>query len=192
MYITNTVEKTKKRKNAVNEIEKVYVEEGVFSKKFYHQLIDFIGFVINRYSGDRSFPDDIVHFTYLRVMERLGAIKPEKPKLMYPVQTEEDALKNQELLEEWAFSGKVCLFDALRSNLGNYIFSIARHAHSNYMYHSSKKFKELEPPATEIPEQGISYDVSENKKAKVLRYINTDAEKLPLSLRRYLLWKQNS
>lgn len=181
----------KQRKNQVNEIEKVYVAEGVYSKTFTKQLIDFIGFVLNRYSGENSFPDDMVHFTYLRVMERLGAIQPEKPKTKtHKVKRNGEEIEVDSILE-WQFRGKNCLFDASRSNLGNYIFAISRHAHSNYMYHSSKKMKELEPPSTEIPEPEISYSVPEDLKTKVLQIDQElEPEYMTDSLRRYLLWKQ--
>lgn len=187
------VSKPKKaRKNKVNEIEKIYVEEGVYGKRFTRQLIDFIGFVLNRYSGENSFPDDMVHFTYLRVMERLGAIMPEKPKLIEPVLSEEDELKNKKELDKWALAGKTCLFDPSRSNLGNYIFSIARNAHSNYTYHTAKKFKELKPPATEIPEPEITYDFNEELKLSVLTLENKNLEYFPENIRRFLLWQQNN
>ena len=183
----------KKRKNKVNEIEKVYVEEGIFSKKFTTQLIDFIGYVLNRYSNDNSFPDDMVHFTYLRVMERLGGIMPEKPKTLTRKEKRPDGTEIEvNAILEWELAGKTCLFDPTRSNLGNYIFSISRHAHSNYTYHNSKKLKELEPPSTEIPEPEVFYSVPENSKTKVLQIVDRDPEDLVESLRRYLLWKQNA
>ena len=123
----------KERKNKVNEIEKIYVEQGVYSKEFTRQLIDFIGFVLNRYSNENSFPDDMVHFTYLRVMERLGAIVPEKPKAgIRKEKRPVNRIVEIDTILEWELNGKKCLFDASRSNLGNYIFSISRHAHSNY------------------------------------------------------------
>lgn len=184
----------KQRKNEVNEIERIYAAEGVYSKKFTRQLIDFIGFVLNRYSNENSFPDDMVHFTYLRVMERLGAILPEKPKPGFKVKTLPDGSKIKiDVVLEWELSGKKCLFDASRSNLGNYIFAISRHAHSNYTYHYSKKLKELEPPPTELSEPEVFYDMPEDLKSKVLQIdTETDPEYMTESLRRYLLWKQNA
>lgn len=171
----------KERKNKVNEIEDIYIEEGLHSEKFTKQLIDFIGFVLNRYSNETSFPDDMVHFTYLRIMERLGASLPESPEN-----------GNEDELLAWKVVGKKCLFDASRSNLGNYIFSIARNAYSNYMYHSSKKFKELDPPSTEIPEPEISYSFAGKTPSKALYITDPNSEYLTESIRRYLLWKQNN
>nr|DAD80572.1 MAG TPA: hypothetical protein [Siphoviridae sp. ctYh54] len=181
----------KERKNKVNEIEKIYVEQGVYSKEFTRQLIDFIGFVLNRYSNENSFPDDMVHFTYLRVMERLGAIVPEKPKAgIRKEKRPVNRIVEIDTILEWELNGKKCLFDASRSNLGNYIFSISRHAHSNYTYHNSKKLKELKPPATEIPEPEISYNMKDTLKSKVLQIAdNIEPEQMPESIRRYLLWK---
>lgn len=183
----------KKRQTSVNEIEKIYVTEGVYSKNFTSQLINFIGYVLNRYSNGISFADDMVHFTYLRVMERLGAIQPEAPECSYPVKSEKDLQKNREALEKWNLEGRKCLFDASRSNLGNYIFSIARNAHSNYTYHNSKKFKELEPSPVEIQEQGVQYDFKDvGESSRILSIKAEDSEFLPESIRRYLLWKQNA
>lgn len=181
----------KERKNKVNEIEKIYVEQGVYSKEFTRQLIDFIGFVLNRYSNENSFPNDMVHFTYLRVMERLGAIVPEKPKAgIRKEKRPVNRIVEIDTILEWELNGKKCLFDASRSNLGNYIFSISRHAHSNYTYHNSKKLKELKPPATEIPEPEISYNMKDTLKSKVLQIAdNIEPEQMPESIRRYLLWK---
>lgn len=181
----------KERKNKVNEIEKIYVEQGVYSREFTRQLIDFIGFVLNRYSNENSFPDDMVHFTYLRVMERLGAIVPEKPKAgIRKEKRPVNRIVEIDTILEWELNGKKCLFDASRSNLGNYIFSISRHAHSNYTYHNSKKLKELKPPATEIPEPEISYNMKDTLKSKVLQIAdNVEPEQMPESIRRYLLWK---
>ena len=181
----------KERKNKVNEIEKIYVEQGIYSKEFTRQLIDFIGFVLNRYSNENSFPDDMVHFTYLRVMERLGAIVPEKPKAgIRKEKRPVNRIVEIDTILEWELNGKKCLFDASRSNLGNYIFSISRHAHSNYTYHNSKKLKELKPPATEIPEPEISYNMKDTLKSKVLQIAdNIEPEQMPESIRRYLLWK---
>ena len=179
------------RNNNVNEIEKIYVEQGVYSKEFTRQLIDFIGFVLNRYSNENSFSDDMVHFTYLRVMERLGAIVPEKPKAgIRKEKRPVNRIVEIDTILEWELNGKKCLFDASRSNLGNYIFSISRHAHSNYTYHNSKKLKELKPPATEIPEPEISYNMKDTLKSKVLQIAdNIEPEQMPESIRRYLLWK---
>jgi hypothetical protein len=190
LLVSDPQGKAKKPKNKVNEIEKIYVTQGVYSKEFTKQLMSFIGFILNRYSPDNTFPDDMVHFTYLRVMERLGAIKPEKPKLIIPERNEEDRKKNKQLMDEWELHGKQCLFDASRSNLGNYIFSISRHAHSNYTYHNSKKLKELEPPSTEIPEAEKAYKAEDDLNLKVLTILDSDPDFLPENLRRYLLWKQ--
>lgn len=205
----------KERKNEVNEIEKIYVEEGIHSQNFRKQLINFIGFVLNRYSGDQQFPEDMLHFTYLRIMERLGAITPERPSVVWVSKTVKDdeasksdivnfaenpiksKKKNEKKIEinaqiEWALEGKNCLFDASRSNLGNYIFSIARNAHSNYTYHTNKKLKELVPPATELPEPEIQYTMEEKYKPRVLQLVEQEPEYIPNSLKRYMLWIQNS
>ena len=90
--------KAKERSNRVNEIESVYIKEGIYSSTFTKHLISFIGYILNRYSNGASFPDDMVHFTYLRVMERLGAALPEMPK------EEEEILK-------WKAEGKQCAED---------------------------------------------------------------------------------
>ena len=172
--------KAKERNNRVNEIESVYIKEGIYSSTFTKHLISFIGYILNRYSNGASFPDDMVHFTYLRVMERLGASLPEMPK------EEEEILK-------WRVEGKQCLFDAGRSNLGNYIFSIARNAHSNFSYHAAKQSRELDPPPTELPEEGVDYDLDVcNSDYKVLEILGFESEFIPENLRRFIAWKQNN
>ena len=181
----------KKRQTSINEIEKIYVTEGVYSKNFTTQLINFICYVLNRYSNDVPFQDDLLHFTYLRVMERLGASLPEAPQDSSMIKTEESLKKHRKELESWNLEGKKCLFDASRSNLGNYIFSIARNAHSNYTYHTAKKFKELEPPPTEIPESK-NFSFEEVESNRILSIYTKELEFLPESIRRYLLWKQNA
>lgn len=175
----------KVRKNEVNAIEKVYVQEGIYSKTFTHQLLDYISYVLNRYSNGNSFPDDLIHFTYLRVVDRLGMSVPEPPPFS------PDNLEEVALYEKWLLEGKKCQLDLSRSNLGNYIFSIARHAHSNWMYHDSKKFKELEPPATELPEPEVVFEINEDLKSRVLEINENEEveEYMPECLRRYRWWK---
>lgn len=174
-----------KSKRGVNAIEKVYREKGPLHPDFTEQLLDFIRFVLCRYSPDNSFPDDMVHFAYLRVMERLGIAKADVPKLSY------DCMKNKKELDKWQEINKRCLFDTSKSNLGNYIFSITRNAHSNYVYHDSKKLDELEPPPTELGEPEIVYDNDGDFSYLGLEIENRTAiHDMPESLRRFVLWKQ--
>ena len=198
--------KPKERKNEVNEIEKIYVEHGVKSELFMKQLISFIGFVLNRYSGNNVLSDDMVHFTYLRILERLGIIAPdttrccecqpkEKP-FLDKVRTIADirknvaiALENKRRYDQWSFGGKNCLFDIRRSNMGNYIFSISRNAHSNYTYHDSKKLRELDPPPVEISEIEVQLDLIRDEDTRVLTVFEENLSYFPNSLRRYLIWK---
>ena len=195
-YTTNIYanKNKKKRTNEVNEIEKIYVKEGIYSTKFIKHLINFIGFVLNRYSNGASFPDDMVHFTYLRIMERLGASVPEKPKEPVRIKKCPDGSQIEiDAIEEWELNGKQCLFDVGRSNLGNYIFSIARNAHSNFTYHASKQAKELDPPPVELPEEGEDYDPDIcNSEIKSLEILEFESEFIPENLRRYIAWKQNN
>ena len=178
---------SKKSKRGVNAIQKVYETKGPMDPEFTEQLLDFIRFVLCRYSPDNSFPDDIVHFAYLRVMERLGVIKAELPKLSY------DCTKNKKILDEWISEDKSNLFDVRKSNLGNYIFSITRHAHSNYVYHDTKKVNELEPPPTELGEPEIIYNNDGDFSFLGLEIENkVSIQDMPESLRRFTLWKQEA
>lgn len=179
------IKEEKKSKRGVNAIEGVFREEGLLGDEFTTQLREFILFILKRYSPGGVFPDDLISFAYLRVMERLGLATPEIPKLSYDV-TDRSSRKELNL---WKEASSQCLFDPNRSNLGNYIFSIVRHAHSNYVYHDSKKFNELVPPATEVPEESISYNLDEGIVYSSLEILERTAlHELPEGLRRMVLW----
>lgn len=195
--------KAKERTNEVNEIEVHYIREGIYGQTFMEHLMKFIGYVLNRYSGDKPFPEDMINFTYIRIMERLGGVIIPEPDFKYPVETEEDIEINMKYIDWYDHSkkqrvyersGRSCLYDPTRSNLGNYIYSIARNAHSNYTYHNSKKLNELEAEPMdrkdeESEERGP--DSIDDKKLKVLTIKTEDESYLPLCIRRFITWLQN-
>jgi hypothetical protein len=158
------------------------IKQGLMGVAFTSHLTDFIKFILCRYSPNNSFGEDLVHFSYCRVMERFGIAKPDRPMLTY------DIAKNKDMIRDWYYSEPKNLFDVERSNMGNYIFSIVRNAHSNWTYHNLKKVAELTPPETEIPEPMVTYE-SERRVSRVLSIIgNLEEVEVPKSLRRYMTW----
>lgn len=191
--VTNVINSKKKKepsdmilKKEINQIETVFTKEGAFSKEFTRQLSHFIQFVLKRYSMHNMYSDDMLHFAYLRVMERLGQVLPEFPKLNY------ECTKNQDAIKAWAEVQRKCLFDSKRSNLGNYIFSIVRHAHSNFVYHDSKKYNELEVQPDTLREPEILYNNDDIVYTALKIIDKTSAYDMPEGLRRYVLWKQGT